>query len=359
MTTTTTSRTDEARWRAALVRDARADGEFVIAVRTTGVYCRPSCPAKRPKRENVRFYKTPAEAERAGFRACKRCKPQVERFEPQVDLVARVCHHIDTHLDLSLTLARLAEVANVSPHHLQRTFKRLIGISPGQYVKSRRVASLRRELRNGHSVTSAMYDAGYGSSSRLYEGASGELGMTPATYRKGGRGMTIGYTIVDCYLGRLLVAATERGTCAVSIGNNDAVLEATLHADFPTATIARDDRGLAANVEAVLAYLDGREPDGALPLDTQATAFQRQVWEQLQAIPLGETRSYGEIASAIGKPKAARAVGRACATNPVPIVVPCHRAVGGDGTLTGYRWGTDIKRALIEHEREIAEGRDA
>jgi len=356
--TTTTNKTDEARWRSALARDERADGEFVIAVRTTGIYCRPSCAARRPKRENVRFYRTPAEAEGAGFRACKRCQPQLERFEPQVDLVARVCHHIDTHLDLSLTLTELADVAGVSPHHLQRTFKRVIGISPGQYVKSRRVASLRRELRNGHSVTSAMYDAGYGSSSRLYEGASRELGMTPATYRKGGRGMAIGYTIVDCYLGRLLVAATERGTCAVSIGNNDAVLEAALHADFPAATIARDEHGLDAHVEAVLAYLDGREPDGALPLDTQATAFQRQVWEQLRAIPLGETRTYGEIAAAIGRPKAARAVGRACATNPVPIVVPCHRAIGGSGKLTGYRWGVDIKDALLAREREIAEGRD-
>ena len=344
---------DERRWQAVLEQDAAFDGAFVLAVRTTGIYCRPACPARTPKRENVRFLASPDEAERAGFRACKRCRPDTQNDE-QADLVRKTCDYIDSHLDESPTLAELGATVGMSPSHLQRTFKRLMGISPGQYLRTRRLSFMKAQLKNGESVTSAMYEAGFGSSSRLYETAQSELGMTPSTYGKRGRGMEIGYVIVDCYLGRLLVAATERGLCAVNIGDDDNTLEAALHADFRLATIARQDTGLERWVRGVLDHLGGQRPHDSLPLDLQATAFQRQVWQQLQSIPYGETRTYREIAARLGKPKAARAVGRACATNPVSIVIPCHRAVGANGSLTGYRWGTERKRKLLEREQANA-----
>ncbi len=346
-------------WQAVREGDARFDGAFVIAVRTTGIYCRPTCPARTPKRENVRFLASPDEAERAGFRACKRCRPNEDsQNAAQADLVRNVCRYIDSHLGESPTLAELGAALRMSPSHLQRTFKRLMGISPGQYLRTRRLSFMKAQLKNGESVTSAMYEAGFGSSSRLYESAQSELGMTPSTYGKHGRGMEIGYVIVDCYLDRLLVAATGHGLCAVNIGGSDDALEAALHGDFRLAHIvqqdtgARQDTGLEWWVRGVLDHLRGQQPHDSLPLDLQATAFQRQVWQQLQSIPYGETRTYREIAERLGRPKAARAVGRACATNPVSIVIPCHRAVGADGGLTGYRWGIERKRALLEREQE-------
>ena len=346
---------DERRWQAVREQDASFNGAFVLAVRTTGIYCRPACPARTPKLENVRFLASPDEAERAGFRACKRCRPNEDpQNDEQADLVRNACDYIDSHLGESPTLAELGAALGMSPWHLQRTFKRLMGISPGQYRRTRRLSLMKAQLKNGASVTSAMYEAGFGSSSRLYESAQSELGMTPSTYGKCGRGMEIGYAIVDCYLGRLLVAATERGLCAVNIGDDDDALEAALHADFRLATITRQHAGTERWVRGVLDHLDGQQPHDSLPLDLQATAFQRQVWQQLQSIPYGETRTYREIAERLGKPKAARAVGRACATNPVSIVIPCHRAVGANGSLTGYRWGIERKRALQEHERASA-----
>ena len=343
---------EELCWRAALARDERFNGAFVLAVRTTGIYCRPTCPARRPRRENVAFFATAAAAERAGFRACKRCQPQQSpSYDAGAELARRVADHIDGHLDEPLTLADLAAIVKVSPHHLQRTFKGAMGITPRQYIRARRAVSLKQQLRNGESVTDALYGAGYGSSSRLYEGADAELGMTPATYRKGGRGMRIGYTIVDSPLGRLLVGATERGVCAISLGESDATLEAALHSEYPAAEITPDEAGFGEWVSDILAHLAGTHPHLDLPIDTIATAFQRRVWQELCRIPYGETRTYGEIAHALGKPKAARAVGRACATNPVAIVVPCHRAVAEDGTLRGYGWGIERKRALLERER--------
>lgn len=342
---------DERRWRAVQDQDVAFDGAFVLAVRTTGIYCRPACPARTPKRENVRFLASPDEAERAGFRACKRCRPNEDpQNDEQADLVRNACDYIDSHLGESPTLAELGAALGMSPWHLQRTFKRLMGISPGQYLRTRRLFLMKAQLKNGASVTSAMYEAGFGSSSRLYESAQSELGMTPSTYGKCGRGMEIGYVIVDCYLGRLLVAATERGLCAVNIGDDDDALEAALHADFRLPTITRQHAGIERWVRGVLDRLDGQQPHDSLPLDLQATAFQRQVWQQLQSIPYGETRTYREIAERLGKPKAARAVGRACATNPVSIVIPCHRAVGANGSLSGYRWGIERKRALLERE---------
>jgi AraC family transcriptional regulator of adaptative response/methylated-DNA-[protein]-cysteine methyltransferase len=342
---------EQGRWEAVLGRDARFDGAFVYAVRSTGVYCRPSCPSRRPRREQVLFFSLPRAAEGAGFRSCRRCRPtQVPARDPRAERVERACRYIEEHLESRLSLARLAGAAGVSPHHFQRTFKQLMGISPRQYAEARRLASFKTQVRKGETVTSAIYGAGYGSGSRLYERASRQLGMTPAAYRKGGRGMSLRYTVADSPLGRLLVAATERGIAAVSLGDADASLEAALRAEYPRAEIARDDLRLAPRLRDVLARVAG-ETGRELPLDINATAFQWRVWQELLKIPAGATRSYGEVARALGRPSAARAVARACASNPVALVIPCHRVVAGDGGLGGYRWGAERKRRLLDSER--------
>jgi AraC family transcriptional regulator of adaptative response/methylated-DNA-[protein]-cysteine methyltransferase len=339
-------------WRSVLARDKRLDGTFVFAVRSTGIYCRPSCPARRPTRAQVVFFPFPEAAERAGFRPCRRCRPQeAAARDPHAELVRRVCHWIEASTDETVSLQELAAEAGVSPSHLQRTFKRLMGISPREYAEVRRLQGLKMRLRKGQDVTRALYEAGYGSSSQLYQSSSARLGMTPGTYRKGGRGMEIGYTIVDSPLGRALVGATRRGVCAVSLGDADAVLEAALVAEYPHAEIRRDDSGFAPWVRAIQKHLDGYQRRLNLPLDLQATAFRRRVWKELQRIPYGRTRTYQEVARAIGRPKAVRAVARACATNPVSIVVPCHRVIREDGSLAGYRWGLKRKQALIEAEK--------
>jgi AraC family transcriptional regulator of adaptative response/methylated-DNA-[protein]-cysteine methyltransferase len=336
-------------------RDAGFDGAFVYAVRSTGIYCRPSCPSRRPRRKQVLFFALPEAAERSGFRACRRCRPrELPARDAHVALVRRVCRWIEAERDGPPTLEALGARAGVSPHHLQRTFKRLMGITPRQYADALRLDALKTRLREGKDVTGALYDAGYGSSSRLYEKAREQLGMTPATYRRGGRGMEIRYALADCALGRLLVAGTERGICAVSLGEDDTALECTLREEYPAAAIRRDDTGLDPWVSALVRHLDGAQPHLDLPLDVQATAFQRRVWEALRAIPYGSTRTYREIASSLGHPNATRAVARACATNPVSLVVPCHRVVRTDGGLGGYRWGLERKRKLIEREREGA-----
>jgi len=339
-------------WRAVLTRDARLSGAFVYGVRSTGIYCRSTCPSRRPRRTQVIFFASPLAAEQAHFRPCRRCRPRESAGpDPQVEFVQRICDYIEANPDEPLTLAALSGHVNVSPYHLQRTFKRIVGITPHQYIRARRLGTLKARLREGQGVTTALYEAGYGSSSRLYEEAPAALGMTPATYRRGGRGMQIGYTIVDCPLGRLLVAATGRGICAVSLGDSDAGLEAALREEYPAAAILRDGDGFGEWVSALLRHLNGDQPHLHLPLDVQATGFRGRVWEQLRAIPYGDVRSYGQIARALGNPKAARAVGRACATNPAAVVIPCHRAVGEDGSLVGYRWGLERKRQLLERER--------
>ena len=339
-------------WRGVLERDRRLDGAFVFAVRSTGIYCRPSCPSRRPGRQQVTFFPLPEAAERAGFRPCRRCRPRETRAsDPQVEMVRRVCERIDSNLEEPLGLQALSALAGTSPCHLQRTFKRLMGISPREYADARRLHRFKGHLREGKEVTAALYEAGYGSSSRLYERASAQLGMTPVTYRKGGRGMSIGYSIADCPLGRVLVAATERGVCMVSLGDADAVLEAALVSEYPNAEIHRDAAELSKWVKAILNNLNGRERRLDLPLDVEATAFQRRVWQELRRIPYGRTRSYSEVAHAIGRPRAVRAVARACATNPVSIVVPCHRVVREDGGLAGYRWGLKRKKSLLEREQ--------
>ncbi len=342
-------------WSAVLSRDASRDGSFVFAVRSTGICCRPSCPARRPRREQVRFFQLPEAAEQAGFRACRRCHPRRARTgDPQIELVQRICHAIDAHDEEPLTLKALSAETGVSAHHLQRTFKEVMGITPRQYKENRRLADFKANLKAGANVTDAMYDAGYGSSRSLYEKSSERLGMTPATYGRGGRGMRIIYTIAGCALGRMLVAATERGVCSVALGNSDSELIAALFSEYPNASIDSKDTLISPSLNLwlnkVLDQIKGQKARIDLPLDIQATAFQWRVWEELRRIPLGSTRSYQEIAKAIGKPKAVRAVAGACASNHVAMVIPCHRVIREDKELGGYRWGLERKRKLLERE---------
>lgn len=340
---------NETYWQAVLAKDNQADGEFVYAVRSTGIYCNPSCPSRRPKRENVLFFSMAQAAEEAGFRPCRRCRPE-EASPHTTALVQSVCRYIEAHSEEALTLALLGEQVHVSPYHLQRIFKHVVGVTPRQYIQTQRIAHLKTHIKDGEAVTHALYDVGYGSSSRLYEQAPIHLGMTPTNYRNGGKGMTIRYTIVDCPLGRLLVATTERGICAVELGDTDAVLEAALHEEYPAAHIHYDTAILDQEVHLILRHLNGEQQQLDLPLDIQATAFQCRVWQELRTIPYGETRSYSEVAQSLGNANKARAVAQACATNPVALIVPCHRVVREDTSLGGYRWGIERKHRLLAQE---------
>jgi AraC family transcriptional regulator, regulatory protein of adaptative response / methylated-DNA-[protein]-cysteine methyltransferase len=352
-------------WQAVLARDAQFESAFVYAVRSTGIYCRPTCAARRPSRNQVAFYSSPEAAEQAGFRPCRRCRPRGEAAgsrSAQAKLVECLCREIEASLDEgdgALTLATLSARAGANPYQVQRSFKRVMGITPRQYADAKRLARLKSRLREGQDVTGALYEAGYGSSRALYECAPSRMGMTPATYRKGGRGMRIDYTIANSTLGRLLVGATERGVCAVCLGDSDRALETNLSAEYPQAEIRRNDATLAPWVTAFLSHLEGRLPHLDLPVDVRATAFQWRVWEELRAIPYGSTRSYSDVARAIGRPRAVRAVARACATNPVAVVIPCHRVVGKDGGLHGYRWGLERKQKLLVLERQATESPSA
>jgi AraC family transcriptional regulator of adaptative response/methylated-DNA-[protein]-cysteine methyltransferase len=338
----------ETQWQHVMARDARQDGRFVFAVRTTGVYCRPSCPSRRPRRDSVEFFPDPQQAERAGYRACLRCKPT--QISTQARAVIRARQLLD-QAEGVLTLADLSQQVGVSPFHLQRLFKRATGLSPREYQSARRMQHVKHGLRKGDDVTTAIYDAGFGSPSRLYEKSSQHLGMTPGTYRRGGAGATVNFAIVPSALGRLLVAATPRGLCAVRFGDNATELERGLREELPAATIVRDDAALQPYLQPLLANLRGEHTTVDLPLDVRATAFQKKVWDALRRIPSGETRSYSEVASEIGSPMAVRAVARACATNPVAIAVPCHRVVRSDGELAGYRWGIARKKRLLQREK--------
>jgi AraC family transcriptional regulator of adaptative response/methylated-DNA-[protein]-cysteine methyltransferase len=337
------------RWNVVVTRDRRADGRFVYAVRSTGIYCRPSCPSRRPDPRRVEFFQTPDAAEAHGYRACKRCHPRDSGADPWVEKIRRACVYL-ANADGHPSLTRLAARLGGSPYHVQRNFKRLVGVTPREFAAACRLSKLRRGLRNGDDVTTALVKAGYGSSSRFYEQAARRLGMSPSRYRKGGEGMSIHYTTVTTPVGRLLIAATDRGVCAVTLGDSDRGLTEALNAEFPGATIVEDRTRLNAPVERILAHLNGRLPRLDLPLDVQATAFQWQVWTALGEIPRGETRSYGQVAAAIGRPGAARAVARACASNPVALVVPCHRVVPERGGAGGYRWGATRKTAILEAE---------
>jgi AraC family transcriptional regulator of adaptative response/methylated-DNA-[protein]-cysteine methyltransferase len=337
-------------WQAVLARDANQDGNFVFAVSSTGVYCRPSCPARRPRRENVIFFEKPDQAEKAGYRACLRCRPKAAGGNGTTEMVKAMCRYIEQHLDEPLTLARLGSEFHQSPFHLQRTFKSVLGITPRAYADSCRMNQLKDNLRAGHSVTRSMYDAGYSSSSRLYERTASQLGMTPDSYRRGAIAAPIRYTCADSPLGRMLIAATNKGICAIQFANSDGELEQGLRHEFPFANRRRDDEAMQAWKKDLLRQMRGQRLNTALPLDIQATAFQRRVWSHLQSIPFGATRSYAAVAKAIGQPTAARAVARACATNPVAVAIPCHRVVSKSGDVGGYRWGVERKQALLQLE---------
>lgn len=340
-------------WAAVEARDSRFDGRFVYAVASTGIYCRPSCPSRRPNPRKVAFFSTADEAEGAGYRACRRCRPRSAGPTDPERAVERARAWVDAHLDEPVTLAGLGEAVGLSPWYLQRTFKRLTGLTPKEYASARRLERLKSHLKKGDDVTTATYEAGYGSGSRVYEQSDARLGMTPATYRRGGQGAAIRYLVTDSPLGRMLVAATDRGVCAVTFGSSDAELAAGLGREYPNAEIREaGDATLESWTEAILHHLEGEDPRLSLPLDLRATAFQWRVWRALQEIPRGETRSYGEVAASLGRPGAARAVARACASNRVALAVPCHRVVRGDGDAGGYRWGEDRKRRLLEMERQ-------
>ncbi|MHB8214983.1 MAG: bifunctional DNA-binding transcriptional regulator/O6-methylguanine-DNA methyltransferase Ada [Candidatus Sulfotelmatobacter sp.] len=343
---------DDQRWDAVVARDGRHNGEFVFAVATTGVYCRPSCPARRPRRENVTFYSRPEQAEKAGFRACLRCGPRSASGNPQADLAKEICRYIEQHLDEPITLARLGEEFLHSPFHLQRRFKAALGITPREYADSCRMRLLKRNLQAGDNVTRAMYDAGYGSSSRLYEKTTSQLGMTPDKYRRGAIAASIRYACADSPLGRMLIAATDKGVCSIQFASSDGELIEGLKREFPFAVRKPDEGGLKAWVVVLLSKMTGQELTAALPLDIRATAFQRRVWTYLQSIPFGATQSYSQVAKGIGQPSASRAVARACATNPVAVAIPCHRVVREDGSISGYRWGVERKKALLEMEQQ-------
>ena len=340
---------DDERWRAVTRRDA--DSTFVYAVTSTGIYCRPSCASRKPRRDRATFFDRAADAERAGFRACLRCRPHEPRGgDPWVEKIRRACVYL-SNVEGQPSLAKLAARIGGSSYHLQRNFKRLVGVTPREYADACRLRKVKRQLRRADPVTTAMLDAGYGSSSRFYERAAPKLGMSPSTYKKGGAGMRIRYAIVDSPLGRLLVAATDRGVCAVSMGASDRALEQALAREYPLAAIAADTNTLRVWIAGILAHLAGRRPRLDLPLDVQATAFEWQVWDALGSIPYGETRSYAEMAAIIGRPRAVRAVARACAGNPVALAIPCHRVVPSSGGVGGYRWGAARKKALLARER--------
>ena len=349
-------------WIAVAERDRHCDGLFVYAVKTTGIFCRPSCPSRRPRRENVDFYPDPETAEQAGFRACLRCKPAAIR-SPAARLVERAVAWLDAAAEGSVSLDQLARAVESTPSKLRRAFGQLLGLSPADWATGRRWQRLAGLLSDDAgetdalggpvtSVTDAIYAAGFGSGSRVYESAQASLGMSPETYRRGGTDMAIRWTVADSPLGRLLVAATAKGLCAVALGDDDETLLADLHRRFPKAHLAPADEGLAEMVAEVLRCCEGQLPSAELPLDLRGTAFQLKVWQELRRIPRGERRTYGELARHLGQPKAARAVARACATNPVALVVPCHRVVRGDGGLGGYRWGLERKQRLLEDEQD-------
>lgn len=339
--------TAEQAWAMVQARDPQADGQLFYGVRTTGVFCRPSCPSRRPERGNVEFFPDLVRALGAGYRPCKRCNPA--GIAPEAQTVQALCAHLNRNLDRPVKLAELARVAGLSPFTVQRMFQRVLGISPSQYQAYKRADAFRGSLsRDGARVTDAIYQAGYGSSSRAY---CGKLGMTPKAYRSRGQGQRIGYASSQSSLGRLLIAATDRGLCAVLMVATREQAEAELRKLFPAADFYPNPE-LAPSIEKVLSQFTEHPAALDLPLDLRATAFQMRVWQALRSIPRGQTRTYAQLAKEIGQPSAIRAVARACATNPAAVVIPCHRVIGSDGKLTGYRWGVERKKALLEFERK-------
>ncbi len=341
-------------WQQVLERDHRADGQFFYAVKSTKIYCKPSCPSRRPTRKNVTFFPTTNAAQAAGYRACLRCEPDrvAPKADPQAQAIAAVTTYLEEHKGEKTRLKDLAKATGVGKFTILRGFKRVLGVSPGEYGRAQRIAAFKARVREPRArVTDAIYDAGFGSSSRLYEGSDAALGMTPTALKNGGAGMRIRYAVGNSPLGVLVVAATDRGICSIAFGDSEAELIAELAAAFPKAELKRMDRELEYAVTAIVAGLKEHAAAIALPMDVRATAFQQRVWRELQQIPRGETRTYSQVAAAIGSPRSVRAVAGACGANPVAVVVPCHRVVGKDGSLAGYRWGVERKRALLDAER--------
>lgn len=349
---TATWNSDDERWEAVTRRDPLADGAFFYGVKTTGVFCRPSCASRQPRRENVAFFADAGGARAAGFRDCKRCQPG--GLPRELEIVNRACAALDADPQQRLTLAQLSDAVHVSPFHLQRLFKRVVGVSPRQYQAAQRGAALRDALKRGADVTRATLDAGFNSPSRMYDSASAELGMAPSEYRRKGAGLTVRYASAPTSLGFVLVAATDKGICKIGFGDDAAFLVDELRGEFANAALLDDPERLAPFIAQIDAYLRGTRQDFDLPLDIAATAFRQRVWDALRRIPYGQTRSYTEIAEAVGAPRAVRAVASACATNPVALAIPCHRVVQKGGALAGYRWGLPRKAALLDNEAQHA-----
>ncbi len=344
--------TEESKWAAIAARDKGADEQFYYGVLTTGVYCRPGCPSRLPNRPNVVFFNTPKEAEEAGYRACRRCWPgTVSTADRMEDIMIAACRAIE-QAGKPIKLADLAARAGLSPYHFHRLFKKIVGLTPRRYGSTHQAKRFRGLLRSGRSVTDAQYRAGYSSSSRLYEKTDDDLAMQPKTYKNGGKGMMIEYGFGHCFLGRVMVAATERGICAVEIGDDPPALLARLREYFPKADLERAGSGLAALIQAVISGIDSPAEGSGLPLDIRGTVFQQRVWQALGQIKPGCTASYADIAEAIGNPKAVRAVANACASNRIAVLIPCHRVIGKDGRLAGYRWGAERKQKLLAHEQK-------
>ena len=355
MSKETVTRTNGAEaWAAVQHRDRSWDGHLFYAVRTTGIYCRPSCPARRPKRENVAFFETAEAAETAGFRACHRCQPASSKGTTTEKRIRRALEYIEAHLDERITLEALGRTVGISPFHLQRAFTEAVGLSPRKYQDARRLEAMKSRLRSGEDVGRAAFGAGYGSTRGAYESARGGLGMTPGEYGAGAAGLTIRYSIHDSPFGRVLIGFTTRGICSVLLADSDQDLVDELRREFPGATLATDDSATSVWAAAVIGYLESSHPGLVVPVDLHGTTFQLRVWNALQEIPPGETRSYGQVAAAIGQPTAVRAVAGACASNRAALVVPCHRVLRSDGATGGYRWGERRKQALLEHERSPA-----
>jgi AraC family transcriptional regulator of adaptative response/methylated-DNA-[protein]-cysteine methyltransferase len=342
---------DDRRWAAVLARDKAADGTFVLGVKTTGIYCKPSCPARKPLRKNVTFYATCAEAEAAGFRACKRCKPNLASgTDAQAEKIAAACRMIET-AETAPSLEALAAAAGLSAYHFHRVFKAATGLTPKAYAVAHRNKRVRDALKGDKSVTEAIYEAGFNSTGRFYADATPSLGMKPSAYRAGGADAEIRHAIAKCTLGKMLIAATDKGICALFFGDDPAELEQELRNRFPRAKLTKGDRAFKDLVAKVVAYVEAPQKTLDLPLDVQGTAFQHRVWTALREIPPGETVTYGDIARRIGKPEAVRAVGTACGANRIAVAIPCHRVVGSTGKLTGYRWGVERKQALLDREK--------
>jgi AraC family transcriptional regulator, regulatory protein of adaptative response / methylated-DNA-[protein]-cysteine methyltransferase len=341
---------DDARWEGVVRKDAALDGTYLFAVKTTGIFCRPSCPSRTPKRDNVQFFDDAGAARAAGFRACLRCAPEgAPKSAQQTQAILQACRVIETSAE-RVSLSVLSRQVGLSPSHFHRVFKEVTGVTPRDYFKARQIAKIGTSLQTSASVTSALYDAGFNSSGRFYENSGAMLGMKPTAYKAGGAGETIRASVRKCALGLVLVAATARGVCTIEFGDDAPTLMQRLSTRFPRATLIGEDAQFNVWLEQLLAHIRLPEPALSLPLDVRGTAFQQQVWNALQSIPIGETASYGEVAQRIGKPSAVRAVATACASNVLAMAIPCHRVVRADGQLSGYRWGVARKRALLDAE---------